>query len=305
MSCSSSKDTNPQVLAGTIARDIFTAFFSDDRWQDSFSSIFMRNWDDYKNGIIPLPVPTSAGKPQRKKRRAIALPSASRSRSPSPPSVPCDQAFVVLVKELFHDFVKTPQMQRWLANLFSTMMCIERPNADPLTSGRSGSDRPLIDSSDISVKRSHLDLSAVNMNPAKTEAFRVLFEHNYDYLCNDENMMKQFVQFCLDNFEEQTDQLLDQAVEAWTHRLGCITEQEGVRAIQAKSAPSQVPEAYPRPVEQKKAWPVQIKSNPSKSPQDFQKPELQDSHRRQQKEGSSWKQNWVDDDQDWGDDWRA
>ena len=260
----------------------------------------MRNWDDYKNDIIPVPEPTSAGKPQRKKRRAKAPPSASPSRTPSPPNVPCDRAFVVLVKQLFHDFVKTPQMQRWLANLFSTVMCIERPNTVPLTSRRSGSDKPLIDSTNISVKRSNLDLSAVNMNPAKTKAFLVLCEHNYDYLCNDETMTEQFVQFCLENFEEQTDQLLDQAVEAWSHRLGCITEQESVRAIQAESAPSHVPEVHPRLVEQKKAWSVQTKYDPAKAPQDSQRPELQDYYMWQQKEGSRWNQNSADDDENWG-----
>ena len=305
MACSSSTDTNPQVLAGTIARDIFTAFFSDDRWQNSFVSVFMGNWDEFKNGVVSVQMPTSAGKPQHKKRRAMKPPSVSRSRTPSPPSPPCDRAFVVLVKQLFLDFVKTPQMQRWLANLFSKMVSIERPDTFPLTSGRSGSDRPQIDSTDISMKRCNLDLSAINMNPTKTEAFRVLFEYNYDCVCKDESMMKQFVEFCLENFEEHTDQLLDQAVEAWTHRLGCITEQDGVRARQAQAAPSQVPTDNARPVEQEKARSAQVKADRPKSSQDFQKPRPQDSHMWRQEERSSWKTSGVNSDQNWCRNWHA
>ena len=97
MACSSSKDTNPQVLAGTIARNIFTAFFSDDRWQNSFVSIFMGSWDDFKNGVVSVPEPTSAEKAQHKKRRAMKPPSVSWSRSPSPPSPSCDRAFVIQI----------------------------------------------------------------------------------------------------------------------------------------------------------------------------------------------------------------
>ena len=305
MACSSSKDTNPQVLAGTIARNIFTAFFSDDRWQNSFVSIFMGSWDDFKNGVVSVPEPTSAEKAQHKKRRAMKPPSVSRSRSPSPPSPSCDRAFVALVKQLFQDFVKTPQMQRWLANLFSKMVSIEKSNTLPLMSGRSGSGRPPKDSTDISVKRCNLDLPAINMNPARTATFRFLFEYNYDCLCKDEEMMKQFVQFCLENFEEQTDQLLGKAVEAWTHRLGCITEQEDVRASQGQGASSEVPKDYPKPVEQKKARSAQVKADRSKPSQDFEEPRPWESYRWSQKEGRSWKRSWEESDQDRADTWRA
>ena len=122
------------------------AIFSDDRWQNSFVSIFMGSWDDFKNGVVSVPEPTSAEKAQHKKRRAMKPPSVSRSRSSSPPSPSCDRAFVALVKQLFQDFVKTPQMQRWLANLFSKMVSIEKSNTLPLMSGRSGSGRPPKDS---------------------------------------------------------------------------------------------------------------------------------------------------------------
>ena len=236
-------NANPQVLAGEYIRDIFTAFFSNPEWQDSLLDMFAENWDDFKNDIVPGLASTSADKHRHKKRKAIEdrLPTAIPSRSPSPSDVPDDQAFAILVKQLFRDFVKTPQMQQWLANLFSTMVCVEKTDSLPSTCERMGKKRPLNNLKEISDPNTKLTMCDIQMRPKKTEAFRVVFEYNYDRLCTNEGMKNMFVDFCLKDFGEKTDQLLKLS-EAWTHRLGSITESTRLSAVQVKTALPKAPE---------------------------------------------------------------